>query len=81
MHWSLCGCLARIFLLRPSLRVRIGAHGPGSSSVLRVTLAATLAVNSGVLLQLTLPVTHPIVLGIGTLIPAGLVYLGTAVSW
>ena len=46
--------------------------------MLRVTLAATLAVSSGVLLQLTLPVTHPIVFGIGTLIPAGLVYLGTA---
>ena len=72
------GAWLEYVLLRRSLRVRIGAHGPGSSSVLRVTLAATLAVSSGVLLQLTLPVTHPIVLGIGTLIPAGLVYLGTA---
>ena len=72
------GAWLEYLLLRRSLRARIGAHGPGSSSVLRVTLAATLAVSSGVLLQLTLPVTHPIVLGIGTLIPAGLVYLGTA---
>ena len=41
-------------------------------------LAATLAVGSGVLLQLNLPVAHPIVLGLAILIPAGLVYVATA---
>ena len=72
------GAWLEYLLLRRSLRVMIGEHGPGFSPVLRVMLAATLAVSSGVLFQMTLPAVHPILLGVGTLIPAGLVYVATA---
>ena len=72
------GAWLEYLLLRRSLRVMIVEHGPGFSPVLRVMLAATLAVGSGVLLHLNLPVAHPIVLGLAILIPAGLVYVATA---
>ncbi len=72
------GAWLEYVLLRRLLSVMIGAHGPGFTMILRVMLAATLAVGSGVLLQWILPVAHPIVLAVETLLPAGLVYLAAA---
>lgn len=65
-------------LLRRALDRMIGAHGPGSSPIVRMALAATLAAAVGVGLQLVLPSAHPVLVGLETLVPFGVVYLAAA---
>ncbi len=67
-------------LLRRALSRRIGAHGAGSSPVLRITLASTVAVAAGVGLQLVLPPAHPALVAVETLLPVGVVYLAATAA-
>ena len=67
-------------LLRRALGRRIGAHGPGASSTLRVALAAAAAVGAGVVLQLVLPPAHPALAAVETLVPVGVVYLAATAA-
>lgn len=69
------GAWLEYILLRVSLGRRLGAHGPGSSSVIRMALGASVAAAAGVGLQLALPVANPIVLALATLVPFAAVYL------
>jgi putative peptidoglycan lipid II flippase len=62
-------------LLRRALSEKIGPHGPGLGSMLRLSLAATVAAAVGVSLQVMLPDAPPIVMALETLIPFGVVYL------
>jgi putative peptidoglycan lipid II flippase len=70
------GAWLEYILLRYSLNQILGTHGPGASPLIRVMLATIVALGLGVILQLTIPVTNPVFLAIGTLVPVGLVYLG-----
>lgn len=72
------GAWVEYALLRRALARRIGAHGPGASSVAKVTLAAALATAVGVSLHLALPPAHPALLAVETLLPFGVVFLGVA---
>lgn len=74
---SAVGAWLEYLLLRRALRGRIGDHGPASPTVTRVALAATLAAAVGVGLQTVLPPAHPMIVALETLIPFGVVYLGT----
>jgi putative peptidoglycan lipid II flippase len=65
-------------LLRRALGGRVGAHGPGTGTLLRMALAASLAAGAGVALQLLLAPAHPIVVALETLLPVGVVYLAAA---
>ena len=65
-------------LLRRALGRHLGPHGPGTGPILRMTLAATIASAVGVGLELALPGDHPILLGLETLLPFGVVYVATA---
>jgi len=65
-------------LLRRALSRRIGAHGAGSSAMVRIGLAATVAVAVGVGLQLLLPPAHPALVAVETLVPVGVVYLAAS---
>lgn len=67
-------------LLRRALGRRIGPHGPGARPVVRVTLAAALAMATGVGVQLVLPPAHPALLAVETLVPAGVVYLAATAA-
>lgn len=72
------GAWLEYVLLRRSLNRMLGVHGPGTSPLVRIMLATTVALALGVFLQVTIPVAHPIFLAMGILLPVGLVYLGTA---
>jgi len=74
---SIAGTIEYI-LLRRALGRSLGQHGPGSGPILRMTLAAAVASAVGVGLQTTLPPTHPIVMGLETLLPFGVVYVAAA---
>ncbi len=65
-------------MLRRSLGRVIGPHGPGAGPLSRFTLAAALAAATGVALQRFAGPAHPVVVGLVSLGPAGLVYLGVA---
>jgi putative peptidoglycan lipid II flippase len=65
-------------LLRRALGRRIGAHGPGRTTVVRVAVAAALATGVAVALQLLLPAAHPTVIALETLVPFGVVFLAAA---
>src|SRR5690606_36689005 len=65
-------------MLRRSLGRVIGPHGPGAGPLLRFTLAAVLAAATGVALQRFAGPAHPVVVGLITIGPASLVYLGAA---
>lgn len=66
-------------LLRRALGLRIGAHGVGAARWLRLTAVGTVAAAVAVGLQLLLPPAHPVVTGLETLVPFGVLYLaGTA---
>jgi putative peptidoglycan lipid II flippase len=73
---STTGAWLEYLLLRRALGQRIGPHGPGSGPIVRMTLGAALAGLVAVLIQSVVPVTHPVVTALETLIPFGLVYLG-----
>jgi putative peptidoglycan lipid II flippase len=62
-------------LLRRALARRLGAHGPGTSPLTRMGLAAAVAAAVGVGLQLGLPDAHPVWVALETLVPFGVVYL------
>lgn len=72
------GAWLEYVLLRRSLTVRIGSHGPGPGPVTHVALAATLATAAGVAVQLLVPPAHPILIALETLLPFGVVYLAVA---
>jgi len=73
---SSSGAWLEYVLLRRALTRQVGAHGPAASTVSRLTLAAVLAGAVGVVLQLSLPSAHPVLVAVGTLVPFGAVYLG-----
>jgi putative peptidoglycan lipid II flippase len=74
-----CGAWLEYAMLRRALRERIGEHGPGPRSILKLSLVASVAAAAGVALQVVAPPAHPIVVGLETLIPFGIIYLaGTA---
>jgi len=70
------GAWIEFVLLRRSLGVRIGRHGPGYRRVLTFTLAAAAAVGVAWSLQARLDGSmHPILVAIVVLVPAGTLYL------
>jgi len=73
---SSLGAWLEYVLLRRALGRRIGAHGPGISPLVRMTLAAALAGLVGVALQVRLPALHPVLEAVAVLAPFGVVYLG-----
>lgn len=73
---STVGAWLEYVLLRRALGRRIGAHGPGTSPVVRMTLAAALAALAGVVVQAALVAPNPIVEALEALVPFGAVYLG-----
>jgi putative peptidoglycan lipid II flippase len=72
------GAWLEYVLLRRALAARIGPHGPGSGPMSRIALAAALATAVGVGIQAYAPPAHPVVAGLETLLPFGVVYLGAA---
>lgn len=72
------GAWVEFGLLRRALTRRIGAHAPAGGRILRMGLAASVAAAVGVGLQLGLPTAHPVVIGLETLIPFGVVYVAAA---
>ena len=77
---SSTGAWIEYLLLRRALARSIGRHGPASATVVRVTLAASLAAAAGILVQLFAPAAHPVVTALETLVPFGVVYL-TTTTW
>ncbi len=74
---SVAGTLEYL-LLRRALGRYLGPHGPGTCPVLKMALAAALAGAAGVGLQIALHSTHPIVAGLETLLPYGVLYVAAA---
>ena len=72
---SAMGAWVEFIFLRRALKRLIGAHQPPLWTVLRMMLAAAAAGGVGVWLKLALPAAHPIVTGLETLIPYGVVYI------
>jgi putative peptidoglycan lipid II flippase len=72
---STAGAWLEYVLLRRALALKVGPHGPSSSAVLRLTLAAVAAAATGVWLQTALPGAHPVITALETLVPFGAVYL------
>jgi putative peptidoglycan lipid II flippase len=70
-----CAAWLEFVMLRRSLARRIGAHGPGTGPILRLTLAASLAAALGVTLQQILPPAQPWLVALETLVPFGVLYL------
>ena len=69
------GAWLEYVLLRRALGKMIGTHGPGSHTVVRVSLAAALATMVAVGLQSILPNAHPIVVALETVLPFGVIFL------
>ncbi|HSG10061.1 MAG TPA: murein biosynthesis integral membrane protein MurJ [Longimicrobiales bacterium] len=67
-------------LLRRALTARIGPHGPPTSDLLRMTLAAAVAAAAGVGLQVAFPVASPVAQALETLVPFGVVYVSVAAA-
>lgn len=77
---STVGAWIELALLRRALQGEIGRHGPSLGVVLRLLFAALAASLVGVLIQLFLASPRPILSGLETLVPTGVVYLGLT-SW
>jgi putative peptidoglycan lipid II flippase len=69
------GAWIEYVLLRRALRRRIGPHGAGAPVLLRMWLSALVAVGAGVAVELVIPPASPILVGLETLAPVGVVYL------
>lgn len=78
---STCGAWLEFWILRRSLRARVGPFGPTSGGVVPLALAAALATAAGVTMQSLVPAAHPAILAVETLIPFGVVYLVVARVW
>lgn len=78
---SATGAWVELLLLRRAMRGYVGAYGPGSSTILRLLLAALGSALVGVLLQVTVAAPPsgaswgPAVVALETLVPTGVVYL------
>lgn len=81
------GAWTEYLLLRRALGVRVGRHGPAGTAMERIWLAGTAASAVGALVQAMVPPAHPMVVGVETLLPFGVVYLagaallGERISW
>jgi len=72
------GAWLEFVMLRRALGGKIGAHGPGVGPVTRLALAATVAAAVAVAVQVVAPAAHPVLVGLETLVPFGVVYLAVA---
>ncbi len=72
------GAWIEYILLRRALKRYLGEHGPGSSPIVRILVAATAATVAGAGIQLALPAAYPALVGLETLLPFGVVYLAVA---
>lgn len=69
---------AELTLLRRALRRRLGAHGVRPGSLVRLGASGIVAVTVALVIKLSLPPLHPVLVGAAVLGPFALVYLASA---
>jgi len=74
------GAWIEYVLLRRALRARLGPYGAGGPALRRIWAAAAVAAAAGVSVQTLVAAGNPIVVGLETLLPAGVVYLAATAA-
>jgi putative peptidoglycan lipid II flippase len=74
------GAWLEYVLLRRALRARIGRYGAGVPMLTRIWLASAVTAAAGVGVQMLVPAGNPVVVGLETLLPAGVVYLAVTAA-